>query len=647
MSKNTFYVTTPIYYVTAKPHLGSLYSTVIADTIARWKKLNGNEVFFLTGTDEYGQKIAQAAQEAGKTPQVFVDSFIDAYKSTWKTYHIDYSYFMRTTAQFHIKAVQEWIEQLIKTGDIYKSYYKGWYCVPDETFVTEKEFNEAEAQSSDQGPACPHCGRPTIAVQEETYFFKLSAYEQRLLEFYKKNPNFIVPKERFAEVINFVKAGLKDLSISRTTVKWGVPFLNDSKHVAYVWADALNNYITGIGYNQPERRAEFEKWWPAKVHVMGKDIVRFHAIYWPAFLMAVHLPLPQKLLVHGWILVDKHKMSKSRKNVVDPVPLQETYGADQIRYYLLKQLAINQDGDFTTADLEKHITSDLANDLGNLLNRLTALAEKNNSMHVPAPAQLTARTLELQKLLTKTIADYSTHMNEYYFHIALAVLWRYISAVNAYFHEHEPWKLPKSNPALFMEVMSATSHSLRAIAYLLIPVMPEKMKELLSSLTISDITSSLSELALTQWNQDFKLIKINTLFIKPEPTESESPMETEVTPKPQEAIESFIEFTDFIKCDLRVGTVVECKPVEQSDKLLQLQVDFGPLGTRQILAGVKQSITPEQLVGTQGVFVVNLKPRKMAGLESQGMMLVAKPTDGSQLKPVTVAHTIGNGWKLY
>ena len=647
MSKNTFYVTTPIYYVTAKPHLGSLYSTVIADVIARWNRLKGKEVFFLTGTDEYGQKIAQAAQDAGKTPQAFVDGFIDAYKDVWKTYHIDYTCFMRTTAPFHVKAVQQWIEQLIKTGDIYKSYYKGWYCVPDETFVTEKEFNEAEAKNSDQGPACPHCGRPTIAVQEETYFFKLSAYEQRLLDFYAANPDFIVPKERFAEIIQFVKAGLKDLSISRTTVKWGVPFLHDPKHVAYVWADALNNYITAIGYNQPERTEEFKKWWPAGVHVMGKDIVRFHAIYWPAFLMAAQLELPKQLLVHGWILVDKHKMSKSRKNVVDPVPLQETYGADQIRYYLLKQLAINQDGDFNIADLEKHLTSDLANDLGNLLNRLAALAEKNNAMHVTPSAQLTARTKELQSLLTQIIADYSKHMNEYYFHIALATAWKYIAAVNAYFHEHEPWKLVKTDHALFMQVLSATCHSLRAIAYLLLPVMPEKMKELLSSLGIQDLTLNLSELALDTWDRDFNLTKINTLFVKFEANESELSVETTVTQNPQETIESFIEFTDFTKCDLRVGTITECKAVEKSDKLLQLQVDFGPLGIRQILAGVKQSITPEQLVGTQGVFVVNLKPRKMAGLESQGMMLVAKPVDGSELKPVTVAHVMGNGWKLY
>lgn len=633
---NKFYVTTPIYYVTAKPHLGHLYSTVIADVLARWNKLQGKEVFFLTGTDEFGQKIAQAAEKAGKQPQEFVDSFIDAYKKVWHEYEIDYSIFMRTTNEFHIKAVQEWITLLIKKGDIYKSFYKGWYCVSCETFVTEHEHSEV-------APDCPSCGRTTQLLSEEAYFFKLSAYQDKLLKFYEENKDFIVPKERAHEVINFVKSGLRDLSISRTTIKWGVPFPGDDKHVTYVWADALNNYITAIGWGQKGKEEEFNFWWPADVHVMGKDIIRFHAIYWPAFLMASGLPLPRHLLVHGWFKVGSQKMSKSLGNVIDPAGLFEAYGAEPVRYYLMKQLAITHDGEFSIEDLEQKISSDLADDLGNLLNRMVMLAQKHHLEQVNSPREWSAPAIKLQEESVALLKDFQLHMDEFMFHLALARLWKFISQVNAYFHSQEPWKLAKQNPAQFTEVISATAHSLRIIALLLWPVMPEKMEQLLASLGIRfDIKNpEFKKLLLNEWNQNFMLTKIETLFTKPEVKE-EVPAPAQEIAQPKE---DAITIEEFGKVHLLVGTIEQCEEIAQSDKLYKLQVNFGSTGTRQILSGVRKYFKIEDLVGKQGVFVTNLLPRKMVGLESQGMMLTAKNAEG-KVCLVNPAEPVPNGTRL-
>lgn len=640
--KDTFYVTTPIYYVTAKPHLGSLYSTLLADVVSRWNKLYGREVFFLTGTDEHGQKIAQAAAQAGKQPKEFVDSFVPSFKEAWDTYGIDYNYFIRTTDAVHIAAAQEFIKKLIVRGDIYKAAYEGWYCTPCETFVTEKEDEQSQ---EDQGPACPSCKRQTVIISEETYFFRLSAYQDKLLAFYKENPGFVAPRERLNEVVSFVSSGLKDLSISRTTVTWGVPFPDDPRHTVYVWVEALCNYITAIGYAQKDKREQFNHWWPADVHIIGKDIVRFHAVYWPALLMAADLPLPKQLLVHGWIKIDRQKMSKSLGNVVDPMVLYNRYGAEPIRYYLLRQMPINQDGNFSIDDVEQRIEADLANDLGNLLNRMVLLAHKYDILTIPAPSSWSKQASQLRSDCLNMIKDVSGHMTDHVFHLALARLWKFIKQVNAYFHEQEPWKLAKQDKKQFIEVLSSTSHSLRTIAILLWPVMPHKMEQLLASLGMSFAfeNNTIQQLEQDSWDMQFVLKKIPTLFVKP--AEKEHKAESEQQAAENKLINNYITINDLAKVELRVGTIETCQEIEGSEKLLKLVVDFGDSGKRQILSGIKKWYIPHDLIDKQAVFVYNLKPRTMFGLESQGMILTVSDKDG---KPqiITISAPVTSGTQL-
>jgi methionyl-tRNA synthetase len=631
-NREKFYVTTPIYYVTARPHLGSLYSTVIADVLARWHKIQGQRVFFLTGTDEHGQKIAKAAAQAGQEPKPFTDSFIPAYKDAWKKFEIDYSFFMRTSDAYHVQAVQKWLEYLIKKGEIYKSFYEGWYCVSDETFVTEDLAKET-------APLCPSCGRQTERVAEEAYFFKLSAYQDRLLKFYERNPDFIVPKERAHEVINFVKSGLKDLSISRTTVKWGIPFPGDEKHVTYVWADALNNYITAIGYGTAGKEKEFASWWPANIQVLGKDILRFHAIYWPAFLMAIDVEPPQRLLVHGWITVAGAKMSKSLGNVVDPLILYEKYGADPIRYYLIKQLAITHDGEFGIEDLEQKIGSDLADDLGNLLNRMSTLALKQTNGAVKGPDSWSAKSVVLREQALQAIDAFGKYMQECMFHLALAAVWKFIHQVNTFFHEAEPWKIKDQKQ--FEEVIAATAESLRTIGLLLWPVMPTKMEQLLAALgsSFSFDHNSIKELQ-GPWRNQFMITKIEPLFAKPL-TEEKPAVEVQ----PIVNSDPYITIDDFTKVILQVGMIVSAEKVEKSDKLLKLQVDFGSTGKRQVLSGIAKYYAPEDLINKQAVFVTNLAPRMMMGMESQGMLLTAEKSEGG-ICIVTPQVPVINGCRL-
>jgi len=575
-------------------------------------------------------------------------SFIDIYKTIWQKYELDYNDFIRTTDPRHKEAVQYFIKVLQKKGDIYKGSYEGWYCVQCEAYLTETDYDTSITYKKDEGPQCPVCKRSTTFMVEEGYFFKLSAYQGKLLKFYEENPDFITPRGRFTEVINFVKAGLKDLSISRTTVKWGIPFPGDPKHVCYVWIDALVNYISAIGYGQPDKKKEFDFWWPADLHILGKDIVRFHAVYWPAFLMAADLKLPRRLLVHGWITICGKKMSKSLANVIDPEILYEKYGAEPIRYYLLRQIPVTQDGDFSFEDLEKRIVCDLANDLGNLLNRMLALAQKVDIAKIGIQESWSEDAIKLRDEAWNMVSDVENYMEDYLFHMALSRIWKFIAQVNSYFHSKEPWKLAKKDLGQLMEVLSATCHSLHLIGSLLWPIMPSKMEELLGALGVSfDIEkNAIEKLKLSRWSEQFILKQIPTLFEKPiVQVECKKKREQELTNDEASKEDKTISIDLFAQVELRVGTIKNCEEVPKSDKLLKFSVDFGPQGRRIILAGVKKWYKPNDLIGKQAVFVYNLKPRKMLGLESQGMMLFAEDEDGS-LQYVSPAENVPNGTKL-
>lgn len=642
MNPDKFYVTTPIYYPNAKPHLGTLYSTLIADTMARWNKLLGKEVFFLTGTDEHGQKIQEAATAKGMAPKEFVDTIVPAFKEVWQLYEIEYNRFIRTTDADHRQGVVKWIKQLIDQGDIYKSTYSGWYCVPCEVFVT---VGGDVIQDEHGAYLCPTHKKPLTEVAEESYFFRLSAYEDKLLEFYQNHPDFITPKERIAEVISFVKSGLKDLSLSRKSVSWGIPFPGDDSHTVYVWADALNNYLTAVGYGSDQER--FEQWWPGNMLVLAKDIVRFHAVYFPAFLMAAGIPLPKKLLVHGYILMNEHKMSKSLGNACDPLQLADWYGVEPVRYYLMRQMAITHDGHFDLKDLEERIGSDLANNLGNLLSRTIALALSNDLQTVPAPSVLEASSAALREKCEEAYRFYWEEMNKGFIHLALAELMKFISEINAYFQAQTPWILAKKNKELFAEVITTTCHSLYAVGLMLWPIMPKKMEQMLEHLgmTLDLSVNHEIELRKNEWNKTFNLVKLNQpLFVKPESHVQTTP-ETQAAVQPaakDEAEAAEIAIDDFVKVTLAVGTILSCQKVDGSEKLYKLEVDFGTIGKRQILSGVAQYFKPEDLIGKQGVAVTNLKPRKMMGMISHGMMLFAKDSQGA-MQLVSPVNMIASG----
>jgi len=643
MNKNKFYVTTPIYYVNSKPHLGTLYTTLLADVAARWNKLKGKKVFFLTGTDEHGLKIKTTAEKLGKSPQEFVDSMIEPFKKVWQKYELEYDKFIRTTDPEHEKAVIFLLEKLQEKGDIYKAPYSGYYCVPDETFVNIT----SESEKDDKGNyICPSCKRELVEVSEDCYFFRLSAYEDQLLEFYEKNTNFVVPSRRLNEIVSFVKRGLKDLCISRKTVKWGIPFPGDKEHTVYVWGDALTNYISAIGFGQGNKKQQenFEFWWPADLHIMGKDIFKFHAVYWPAMLIAADLDVPKKMMIHGFILMGETKMSKSLGNVMDPVVLADWYGVEPVRYYLLRQMPITQDGKFSLEDLEGRIASDLANNLGNLLNRTIALASKNDLSKVQAVSAWEVESTALKEKCEEAFRSFWDEMNHYNYHVALGGLWNFISEVNAFFHAQQPWVLAKKNKELFDEVISATCHCLHSIALMLWPIMPNKMEKMLELLGHKfDLNVNYEELLQkNKWDLSFVLTEPEEpLFVRPE-----SRIVEEEKKEIKEIVkEEFIKIDDFAKVQLHVGTILLCEPVKDSDKLYKMQVDLGKLGKRQILAGVAKYFKPEDLINKQCTIVTNLAPRKMMGEESQGMMLFARDDKG-RMDLVAVSKEVENGTRV-
>ncbi len=619
-SKKAFYITTPIYYVNDVPHIGHTYTTIIADVLNRFQKLSGNKAFFLTGTDEHGQKVEKAATERGLKPIELADQVVERYKDLWKDLNISYDFFIRTTEPFHEKGVQKIFRKLMEKGDIYKGIYKGWYCVSDENFLAEDVPLEKGGYK-----ICPDCGKRADVVSEDCYFFKLSAYQKPLLDFYAKFPAFVRPPSRMNEVVSFVRQGLKDLSITRTTVKWGIPVPDDPDHTIYVWFDALHNYLTGIGYDW--NMELFEKFWPATVHLIGKDILRFHAIFWPAFLMAADFPLPQTIIGHGWWLKDKTKMSKSKGNILDPYLILDTFGPDPLRYFLLREIPIGLDGNFSHEGFVHRVNSDLANDLGNLVQRTLTMIQNyfNGKIEETDKEEKIDKEIRLEfdnlkKKVLKFFEDYALSK-------ALEEIWAYISSVNKYLAVNEPWKLAKdqSKRKRLGRVLYQAAAALRGISYLLFPVMPGSSEKIWGFLGEEGPIQeeSFSELKFENLKLGQKIKKPKPLFPRIALKDFLKEEEKKSSPARKEEKMEQVTFDEFKRMDFRVGEVLKAERVEGTDKLLKLEVDIGT-EKRTMVAGVADVYSPEELEGKKFVFIVNLKPAVIRGIESQGMLLAAE-----------------------
>ena len=619
-SKPTFYITTPIYDVNDVPHIGHAYTTIIADAISRFKKLSGNDVFFLTGTDEHGQKVEKAAKEKGLKPIELADQVVDRFKNLWKALNISYDFFIRTTQPIHEQGVQKIFKKLVEKGVITKGIYKGWYCDSTEHFLAEDVPLEEDGTK-----ICPDCGTKAFIVSEECYFFKLSAYQKPLLDFYAQNPAFVRPPSRMNEVVSFVKQGLKDLSITRTTVEWGVPVPDDPTHTIYVWFDALHNYLTGIGYDWD--KALFEKFWPANIHLIGKDILRFHAIFWPAFLMAAEFPLPRTVFGHGWWLKDEVKMSKSKGNVLDPHVILETFGADPLRYFLLREIPIGLDGNFSHEGFIHRVNSDLANDLGNLVQRtLTMINTYFNGQigEMDKEEKSDKKLREEYEKSKKTILELYEDCN---LNRALEETWFLINTVNRYLAAEEPWKLAKeeSQKKRLARILYQTAATLKGISGLLFPVMPESSQKIWDFLGEKQPieTLSFSDLALKKFTPGQVVKKPKPLFPRVDLKEFLKEEEPEPAPPKKEDTMEIITFDEFKKMDLRVGEILKAEKVEGTDKLLKMEVDIGT-EKRTMVAGVADVYSPEELEGKKLVVIVNLKPAVIRGIESQAMLLAAE-----------------------
>ena len=619
-SCKNIYITTPIYYVNDVAHIGHAYTTIIADMLARYSRLVGYNTFFLTGTDEHGQKIATSAQQRGKTPQEYANEVSGKFKSLWDHFDISYDKFIRTTDGDHKAGVQKAFLKMYEKGDIYKGNYEGHYCVSCETFFTQKQLIDDEG--------CPDCGKPTSIIKEESYFFKLSAYEDKLLALYENNPEFILPKAKAKEIINFVKGGLDDLSISRTSFDWGVKLpkeLNDDKHVMYVWLDALLNYITALGYGSDEKNMEF---WPAKVHLVGKDILRFHAIFWPAFLMSLDLPLPDHIAAHGWWTRDGQKMSKSKGNVVDPKEVADTYGLDAFRYFMLREVPFGQDGDFSKKALIDRINSDLGNDFGNLLNRISGMSGKYFDFKLTSKDVLKYHKKELDEVDT-ILANaqeliYSMQLNRY-----LEDIWKVLFIANKAIGDYEPWAMMKnSKEEEAMALVALIANIMARVSLLLDSVMPQKVSQIALSLGIKINTDTFNKLIVNkEILDDITITKVDAIFPRIEVEKEQEKQQVKEKEKIEES-DNLITIDQFFQTELKIGTIIEAVEVPKSKKLLKLQVDLGEGTPRQILAGIKEFYSAESLVGTQACVVANLKPAKLMGLKSEGMLLAAKDKNG-------------------
>jgi methionyl-tRNA synthetase len=646
-----FYITTPIYYVNARPHIGHAYTTIACDTIARRQRMLGAETFFLTGTDEHGQKIERAAQAAGKTPQRYADEISAEFRKLWKRMGISNDDYIRTTEDRHKKRVQALFRQLRDNGFIYKGTYTGQYCVSDELYV----------DGAQPGDPCPTCGRITETVHEENYFFKLSAFQDKLLALYK-NPEFIRPEARRNEVIAFVRSGLRDLSISRSTFSWGIPVPDDPKHVIYVWLDALANYITAIGYGSSHAGAQeaFKKFWPADVQMIGKEIVRFHCVYWPAFLMAAGLAMPKTIVAHGWLLFEESKMSKSRGNIVRTETILDVLGADALRYFLLREVVFGQDGSFSFDALVQRYNSDLANGIGNLASRtLTMINRYFKSEVPPGAASRTVGDDAIAATARKTISEFATLFDQFQFSRALETAWSLVAAVDKYIVENEPWvlgeKQDEESRARLATVLYTSAEALRIATVLAHPVIPEATTKIWTQMGLGDIQKvDLNTLAWGQLQLGTRLGEVSPVFPRADKSAIErmqnmeeqqrdgtAEAKTEAVASPvsvapavpviaANAETAKISIEDFSKIELRVGVVKVAERVPKADKLLRLEIDIGT-EVRQVLAGIAEAYAPETLVGRKVVIVANLAPRKLRGLESNGMIVAASLEGG---KPV-------------
>lgn len=640
LDKKTFYVTTPIYYPSDKLHIGHSYCTVAADTLAKYKRLRGYDVRFMTGSDEHGQKIERIATGLGITPKEYVDKVVAGIKDLWASLDISYDKFIRTTDEDHVAAVQKIFKTLYDKGDIYKSEYEGWYCTPCESFFTEHQLVDGK---------CPDCGRDVEKVKEESYFFRLSKYQDRLIKYIEDHPEFIQPPSRQTEMIsNFLKPGLEDLCVSRTSFSWGIPVTFDPKHVIYVWVDALSNYITALGYGSDNDEL-FKKYWPADVHIVGKEIVRFHSIIWPAMLMALDLPLPKQIFGHGWLVIDGGKMSKSKGNVVDPKVLIDRYGLDAVRYFLLREISFGQDGNFTNEALIQRINSDLANDLGNLVSRTVGMIDKYFGGQLPAEHAETEFDADLKSVAADTIVKFEECMDKMLFSDALSALWTLIRRTNKYIDETQPWILAKNEEDMpkLAGALYNVAESIRIVSIMLQPFMPKCPKAIHKQLNIEGTE-------LTDWDniriwgllpKDLKVEKGPALFpridMKKELVELEAAIKAaqaenlankakneKAEEKEEKETISEISIDDFAKVHLVTGEVIASESVKGSNKLLKNTVKVGD-EVRTILSGIAKYYTPEEMVGKKVVIVENLAPRKMMGEMSCGMILCAADKDGN------------------
>ena len=630
MMKKPYYITTPIYYPSTKLHIGNTYTTVAADALARFKRLTGHEVMFLTGSDEHGQKIERIANEKGITPKEHVDEIVAGIKDLWKMMNVSYDKFIRTTDDYHVKAVQDIFKKLYDQGDIYKSSYEGLYCTPCESFWTETQLVDGK---------CPDCGRPVETAKEEAYFFRMSKYADRLIKYIEENPHFIQPESRKNEMLNnFLKPGLQDLCVSRTSFTWGVPVSFDEKHVVYVWIDALTNYITALGYGQ-ENDELYKKFWPADLHLIGKDILRFHTIYWPIMLMALGLELPKQVFGHGWLLVDGGKMSKSKGNVVDPVVLVNEFGVDPVRYYLLKEIPFGSDGLFNNEIFIKKVNSDLANDLGNLLSRTIAMVDKYFDGVIQAPTCKENIDDELINLALDTPKKVEKAMDDLRIPEALEEIWTLIGRANKYIDETTPWILAKDEEKRdrLGTVLYNLLESLRFISVLMTPFLTETSEKMNAQLN-TELTTWNSLASFDGTKAGGHVVKGDVIFPRIDVEEKLKQLEA-LKPAPVKAaneeivknpIKEEITIEDFEKIDLRVVKVLECEPIKKAKKLLKLKVDLGG-ETRQVVSGIAMHYKPEDLVGKYVVLVANLKPVKLRGELSQGMILAASTSDDSLL----------------